>query len=67
LLGSTFRVTKQRGQVLELATPVGVRPVLATVHPSAVLRATAEERSAAFAGLVSDLRTAREAAISHER
>lgn len=67
LLGSTFRVTKQRGQVLELATPVGVRPVLATVHPSAVLRATAEERSEAFAGLVSDLRTAREAAISHER
>jgi len=67
LLGSTFRVTKQRGQVLELATPVGARPVLATVHPSAVLRATAEERSAAFAGLVSDLRTAREAAISHER
>jgi uracil-DNA glycosylase len=53
--------------VLELATPVGARPVLATVHPSAVLRATAEERSAAFAGLVSDLRTAREAAISHER
>ena len=67
LLGSTFRVTKQRGQVLELATPVGVRPVLATVHPSAVLRATAEERSEAFAGLVSDLRTAREAAISHEQ
>ena len=40
LLGSTFRVTKQRGEVLELATPVGIRPVLATVHPSAVLRAT---------------------------
>jgi DNA polymerase len=67
LLGSTFRVTKQRGEVLELATPVGIRPVLATVHPSAVLRATAEERNEAFAGLVSDLRTAREAAISHER
>ncbi|HEX7211738.1 MAG TPA: hypothetical protein VF241_12520 [Propionibacteriaceae bacterium] len=45
----------------------GIRPVLATVHPSAVLRATAEERNEAFAGLVSDLRTAREAAISHER
>ena len=67
LLGTTFRVTKQRGEVLELATPVGIRPVLATVHPSAVLRATAEERNEAFAGLVSDLRTAREAAISHER
>jgi uracil-DNA glycosylase family protein len=67
LLGSTFRVTKQRGEVLELATPVGIRPVLATVHPSAVLRATAEDRNEAFAGLVSDLRTAREAAISYER
>ena len=67
LLGPDFRVTKQRGQVLELPTPVGIRPVLATVHPSAVLRATAEERNEAFGGLVSDLRTAREAAISHER
>ena len=67
LLGPTFRVTKQRGQVLELATPVGVRAVLATVHPSAVLRATAEERSEAFAGLVADLQTAREAAGRRER
>ena len=39
--GTTFRVTQQRGQVLELATPIGVRRVLATVHPSAVLRAPA--------------------------
>ena len=61
LLGTTFRVTKQRGQVLELATPIGVRRVLATVHPSAVLRTTGEDRSSAFAGLVADLRTAREA------
>jgi len=67
LLGTTFRVTKQRGEVLELATPVGIRPVLATVHPSAVLRATAEERNEAFGGFVSDLRTAREAATSQER
>ena len=61
LLGSSFRVTKQRGQVLDLATPIGVRPVLATVHPSAVLRATGEDRDEAFAGLVADLRTARDA------
>jgi uracil-DNA glycosylase len=67
LLGPTFRVTKQRGEVLELATPVGVRPVLATVHPSAVLRATAEERTRAFGGLVADLRTAREAARSRKQ
>jgi uracil-DNA glycosylase len=58
LLGTTFRVTQQRGQVLELATPIGVRRVLATLHPSAVLRASGEDRSEAFAGLVADLRTA---------
>jgi uracil-DNA glycosylase len=67
LLGSSFRVTKQRGQVLELATPVGVRPVLATVHPSAVLRAAGDDRDEAFAGLVADLRTARDAVSRQER
>lgn len=67
LLGSSFRVTKQRGEVLELATPAGVRPVLATVHPSAVLRATGDDRDEAFAGLVADLRTARDAVIQQER
>ena len=67
LLGSSFRVTKQRGEVLELATPVGVRPVLATVHPSAVLRATGDDRDEAFAGLVADLRTARDAVIQQKR
>ena len=67
LLGSSFRVTKQRGQVLELATPVGIRPVLATVHPSAVLRATGEDRDEAFAGLVADLRAARDAVTQLER
>jgi uracil-DNA glycosylase len=67
LLGSSFRVTKQRGEVLELATPVGVRPVLATVHPSAVLRATGDDQDEAFAGLVADLRTARDAVIQQER
>ena len=61
LLGTSFRVTQQRGQVLELETPIGVRRVLATVHPSSVLRATAEDRNEAFAGLVADLRTARAA------
>jgi DNA polymerase len=67
LLGSSFRVTKQRGEVLELATPVGIRPVLATIHPSAVLRATGDDRDEAFAGLVADLRTARDAVIQQER
>jgi uracil-DNA glycosylase len=35
-----------------------VRAVLATIHPSAVLRAPDDERDAAFAGLVADLRAA---------
>lgn len=63
LLGPSFRLTQQRGQVLELPTPVGVRPVLATIHPSAVLRTQAgPEHDEAFAGLVADLRTAAAAA-----
>jgi uracil-DNA glycosylase len=66
LLGSSFRVTKQRGQVLNLATPIGVRRVLATVHPSAVLRAAGEDRDEAFAGLVTDLRTAHDAVTERE-
>jgi uracil-DNA glycosylase family protein len=51
LLGKQFRVTKERGRALdsELAPHV-----LATIHPSAVLRADDRERE--FAGLVDDLR-----------
>jgi DNA polymerase len=63
LLGSSFRVSQQRGQVLELVTPLGVRRVLATLHPSAVLRASGEDRGEAFTGLVADLRTARTAVV----
>src|SRR5918994_7252143 len=61
LLGTGFRVSKQRGQVLELPTPVGQRQVLATVHPSSVLRATGEDRDVAYSSLVDDLRVAAEA------
>ena len=35
LLGSSFRVTKQRGKVLRIE---GYPPILATVHPSSLLR-----------------------------
>jgi uracil-DNA glycosylase family protein len=63
LLGPAFRLTQQRGQVLDLPTPQGVRSVLATIHPSAVLRTQGgPEHEEAFAGLVSDLRTAAQAA-----
>ena len=61
LLGSSFRVTQERGHVLERDTPVGVRRVLATVHPSSILRVDEADRDAAFAGLVADLRVAGEA------
>ena len=51
--GPSFRVTQQRGQVLDWPSPDGPR-ALATIHPSAVLRA--DDRDAALAGLVADLR-----------
>ncbi|MDQ1710734.1 MAG: uracil-DNA glycosylase [Frankiaceae bacterium] len=54
LLGNDFRVTKDRGRVFDLPPRI-----LATVHPSSVLRArTDEERAVAFDGLVADLRVA---------
>jgi uracil-DNA glycosylase len=51
LLGKSFRVTQERGKPLdsELA-----EIVVATIHPSAVLRA--EDREEMFVGLVRDLR-----------
>jgi uracil-DNA glycosylase len=53
LLGSTFRVTRQRGQFVE--SELAPR-VLATVHPSSVLRAPDDEaRADAYRGLVEDL------------
>jgi uracil-DNA glycosylase len=53
LLGPGFRVTRQRGQVIE---QLGSPPVLATIHPSAVLRS--RDRDADFESLVADLRVA---------
>ncbi|HTD54857.1 MAG TPA: UdgX family uracil-DNA binding protein, partial [Silvibacterium sp.] len=40
LLGSAFRVTKDRGRIIEIA---GYPPILATVHPSSILRAQTDE------------------------
>jgi len=53
LLGREFRVTQHRGELLdsELA-----EFVTATVHPSSILRGEPEERQAAFAAFVDDLR-----------
>jgi DNA polymerase len=51
LLGRDFRVTRSRGKPLDSDL---AELVLATIHPSAVLRA--DDQEAAFAGLVDDLR-----------
>jgi DNA polymerase len=65
LLGPAFRVTKDRGALMDLPSPGGTakndgeRHIVATIHPSAVLRA--EDRAAAYTGLVADLRVAGEA------
>ncbi len=56
LMGPAFRVSKQRGEVL--TSPVGI-PVVATVHPSSILRAPDEAaRDAALEEFVSDLMVA---------
>jgi DNA polymerase len=56
LLGRTFRVTQQRGRIL----PFGLAPsILATWHPSAILRAPDEEaRRQGRRELIDDLRVA---------
>ena len=56
LLGPAVRVTKDRGSLLVRDTSLGPRQFLVTIHPSAVLRA--DDRDAAFEGLVSDLKVA---------
>jgi uracil-DNA glycosylase family protein len=59
LLGSDFRVTRQRGQLLDSDLAAFV---LATVHPSSVLRAPDQKaRDAAFRALVDDLAKVTEA------
>ncbi|MEU7011053.1 UdgX family uracil-DNA binding protein [Streptomyces sp. NPDC046332] len=55
LLGPSFRVGSDRGVVRPLPDAEGIRCV-ATIHPSAVLRA--DDRDTALAGLTADLRVA---------
>jgi DNA polymerase len=70
MFGSSFRVTRSRGMLLPWPASAAepseftrdddgahhAAYALATIHPSAVLRA--EDRDAAYAGLVADLRVA---------
>ena len=61
LFGAKFRVGAARGQVLDLDGD----PVVATIHPSAVLRAEdGPDRDDLYDGLVADLRRAAELARS---
>ena len=61
IYGPSFRVTQQRGVVMPWPGAGGPQ-ALATIHPSAVLRA--DDRDAALAGLVADLRIAATALTS---
>jgi uracil-DNA glycosylase family protein len=54
LLGRAFRVTRDHGQIFQ--SDLG--PVVATIHPSAILRAPDDVRDEAYAGFVEDLRAA---------
>ncbi|GAB3221790.1 UdgX family uracil-DNA binding protein [Mycolicibacterium hippocampi] len=66
LMGNSFRLTAHRGEALQLPDDSALeslraRPdIIATAHPSAVLRGPAEQREQAFADLVADLRLAAE-------
>jgi DNA polymerase len=56
VMGPAFRVSRQHGEVLQ--SNLGV-PVVATVHPSSILRAANDaSRDAAMSSLIDDLRVA---------
>lgn len=64
IIGREFRITEDRGRIVR-ALENGP-PVLATFHPSAILRArTPEDRERMDAALTADLTTAREAIGAH--
>jgi DNA polymerase len=54
LLGTSFRLTQHRGEILKYAD----LPLVATIHPSAVLRGPKDRRTEMFNGLVTDLKLA---------
>ena len=63
LLGSAFRVSAHRGERLRLPAEIGIQlqpepVVVATVHPSAVLRDRSDQREEAYRSFVEDLRSA---------
>jgi DNA polymerase len=54
LMGRAFRVTQQRGRILDAPF---ARKFAATVHPSSILRAPSGERDVAYARFVADLKS----------
>jgi DNA polymerase len=64
LLGTDFRLTQHRGEVLRVPAEdkkidLDIDPqVVATVHPSAILRGPPDDREKAFDAFVADLRVA---------
>ncbi|HSV65165.1 MAG TPA: UdgX family uracil-DNA binding protein [Mycobacteriales bacterium] len=65
LLGSAFRITTQRGRLMPYDGPAAEEDaaarsawIMATTHPSAVLRVPGDQRPAAYDALVADLRIA---------
>jgi uracil-DNA glycosylase family protein len=59
VMGPDFRVTRERGRVLE--GPDG-RPTVATVHPSSILRGRPDDRERALRAFADDLAVAARAA-----
>jgi uracil-DNA glycosylase len=55
LMGPSFRVSRQRGQVERGPADL---PTVATVHPSSILRGRPEDRDDALAAMVDDLTVA---------
>jgi|SRR5918997_6469487 DNA polymerase len=58
LIGSGFRVTHQRGQPLPWTDGARQRRIMATLHPSAILRMDDFDREKAMTDFVADLKVA---------
>jgi DNA polymerase len=64
LLGPKFKVTQSRGKVI----PGGKIPIIATVHPSSILRAPDDDtRHAEMAAFIDDLRVVAAQISEHKR
>jgi uracil-DNA glycosylase family protein len=55
MMGAQFRVTRDRGKIFD-DLPWASKAFIATVHPSSILRGDPEEREAALAAFIADLK-----------